>query len=177
MSNRRNNRLNANRMLRARKILAYVSERIEPATDLENNSTNPAPAPPLPPPAARPVSPPTPQFSSNNPYASYATPPSSSASDNPFASPDDDSDTEAEPAEPAPLRPEDYLELYCNNQLISPKMTLASIRAHVWKSGGDVVLMYKANGRKKILHAPQLSGSVHGSISGDEGATGAGAAS
>lgn len=30
-----NNRLNANRMLRARKILAYVAERIEPAPSKE----------------------------------------------------------------------------------------------------------------------------------------------
>lgn len=36
-------------------------------------------------------------------------------------------------------------------------MTLASIRAHVWRGGGDVVLYYKANGRKEIKHAPQAS--------------------
>lgn len=29
-------------------------------------------------------------------------------------------------------------------------MSLATIRAHVWKSGNDVVLYYKANGRKEI---------------------------
>lgn len=33
-------------------------------------------------------------------------------------------------------------------------MTLASIRAHVWRGGGDVILYYKANGRKEIKHAP-----------------------
>ncbi|KAK0645315.1 UBP9-binding protein [Lasiodiplodia hormozganensis] len=85
-----NNRLNANRMLRARKIMAYVAERIEP-------------------------------------------PP--------------------EQPDPNALRPEEYLELYCNNQLISPTMTLATIRAHVWRGGGDVILYYKANGRKEIKHA------------------------
>lgn len=163
-------------MLRVRKILSYVSERIEPASDLSNKSTNPAPAP-VPaqapthasPPAAvvttsaistSPQSPTSP-FSSNNPYARYVSPP---ADDNPFASPDDPVEPEVStapvpalaPAAPtAPLKPEDYLELYCNGQLIPPKMTLATIRAHVWKSGGDVVLMYKANGRKQILHAPQ----------------------
>lgn len=31
-----NNRLNANRMLRARKILSYVAERIEPAPEKED---------------------------------------------------------------------------------------------------------------------------------------------
>lgn len=93
-------------MLRARKILAYVAERIEPAS---------APAPPQAP----------------------ADP------DDPFADPI-----------PEPLRPEHYLELYCNNQLIPAKMTLATIRAHVWRGGGDILLYYRANGRKAILHAP-----------------------
>ena len=32
-------------------------------------------------------------------------------------------------------------------------MTLASIRAHVWRGGGDVLLYYKANGRKQIKQA------------------------
>jgi hypothetical protein len=29
-------------------------------------------------------------------------------------------------------------------------MTLATIRAHVWRGGGDVMLHYKANGRRNI---------------------------
>ena len=29
-------------------------------------------------------------------------------------------------------------------------MTLATLRAHVWKSGTDVLLYYKSNGKKKI---------------------------
>lgn len=71
----------------------------------------------------------------------------------------------AERIEPAPtepdvdaMRPEEYLELWCQNQLIPPKMTLATIRAHVWRGGGDVMLYYKANGRKKILHATGAAG-------------------
>lgn len=35
-------------------------------------------------------------------------------------------------------------------QLLPPTMTLASIRAHIWRGGGDVLLNYKANGRKEI---------------------------
>ncbi|KAF1944543.1 WD40 repeat-like protein [Clathrospora elynae] len=93
-----NNRLNANRMLRARKILGYVSERIEPAPTQE--------------------------------------------------------DLEKAADKGGVLRPEEYLELYCNGQLIHPTMTLASIRAHVWRGAGDVILLYKANGRKEIKHAP-----------------------
>ncbi|KAI9826081.1 MAG: hypothetical protein M1832_000530 [Thelocarpon impressellum] len=87
LTNYRNSRLNANRMLRARKILAYVAERIE-------------------------------------------TPP--------------------EQPDPDALKPEDYLELYCQNQLVPCTMTLATLRAHVWKTGGDVMLYYKSNGRKPI---------------------------
>jgi WD repeat-containing protein 48 len=48
-------------------------------------------------------------------------------------------------------------------------MTLASIRAHVWRGGGDVLLFYKANGRKQIKQTPYLGpqsgappGPVHG---------------
>jgi WD repeat-containing protein 48 len=66
------------------------------------------------------------------------------------------------------LKPEEYLELYCQkmvctcshqttsypsanlNQLIPPNMTLATIRAHIWRSSGDMVLYYKANGKKEI---------------------------
>jgi len=29
-------------------------------------------------------------------------------------------------------------------------MTLATLRAHVWKGGADVMLYYKSNGRKKL---------------------------
>ncbi|EAA26970.3 hypothetical protein GE21DRAFT_3416 [Neurospora crassa] len=85
-----NNRLNANRMLRVKKILAYVAERIDPPADPEN--------------------------------------------------PDSDA-----------MKPEEYLELYCNEQLLPNTMSLATLRAHVWKGGNDIVLHYKANGKKEIL--------------------------
>lgn len=29
-------------------------------------------------------------------------------------------------------------------------MSLATLRAHIWKGGSDVVLYYKANGRKEL---------------------------
>ncbi|KAI0802301.1 WD repeat-containing protein [Xylaria sp. FL0064] len=85
-----NNRLNANRMLRVKKILAYVAERIE---------------------------------------------------------------TSPEEPDPNALKPEEYLELYCNDQLLPNTMSLATLRTHVWKGGNDVVLYYKANGRKEIPKA------------------------
>jgi WD repeat-containing protein 48 len=74
-----------------------------------------------------------------------------------------------------PYKPEEYLELYCQNtvssradstsvrtaslfvrltrvlmQLIPPDMTLSTIRTHIWRSGADMVLIYKANGKREI---------------------------
>lgn len=80
-------RLNANRMLRAKKIVSYVAERID--------QPNP-----------------------------------------------DASDTDA-------VNLEEYLELYCQNTLVPPNMTLATIRTHIWRSSGDMVLFYKPNGKKE----------------------------
>ncbi|EMC91801.1 hypothetical protein BAUCODRAFT_305390 [Baudoinia panamericana UAMH 10762] len=114
-----NNRLNANRMLRAKKILAYVAERIEPAQPEDKGQ------------------------------------------------------------DPDALKPEEYLELWCQNQvrssfpviavfgslliftqMVPPSMTLATMRSQLWRGGGDVVLYYKANGRKEILHAPQQPSAI-----------------
>lgn len=33
-------------------------------------------------------------------------------------------------------------------------MSLATLRAHVWKGGNDVILYYKANGKKEIPFPP-----------------------
>lgn len=82
-----NSRLNANRMLRTKKILAYVAERIEPAPENSEERT---------------------------------------------------------------LRPEEYLELWCQGHLVSPNITLATLRVHIWRTGGDVMLYYRANGKKPI---------------------------
>ncbi|KAL2016016.1 hypothetical protein VTK56DRAFT_4346 [Thermocarpiscus australiensis] len=90
-----NNRLNANRMLRVKKILAYVAERIDPVPEGQQ-----------------------------------------------------------ERADPNELKPEEYLELYCNEQLLPNKMTLATLRTHVWRGGSDIILHYKANGRKEIPMPP-----------------------
>lgn len=130
----RNARLNANRMLRVKKILAYVAERIE-----------------------------APQEGEQDPDA---------------------------------LKPEEYLDLYCYEQvsstLLSQKrqanfqeklpvtMTLATLRAHVWKGGADVMLYYKANGRKElVLNKPAVSETAAEAettatpVSGQDGAPGA----
>ncbi|KAL6852190.1 hypothetical protein J3F83DRAFT_561492 [Trichoderma novae-zelandiae] len=91
-----NSRLNANRMLRVKKILAYISERIEPEQE----------------------------------------------------------------EDPDALKPEEYLELYCNDQLLHPTMNLATLRTHVWKGGSDILLYYKANGRKEILPLPSANSAL-----------------
>ncbi|KAF9915766.1 hypothetical protein BX616_005440 [Lobosporangium transversale] len=41
------------------------------------------------------------------------------------------------------LRPENWLEILCNDQVLSPTMTLATVRTHYWKTGSDVVLTYR----------------------------------
>jgi len=33
-------------------------------------------------------------------------------------------------------------------------MSLATLRAHVWKGGNDIVLHYRANGKKEIPNPP-----------------------
>jgi WD repeat-containing protein 48 len=120
-----NSRLNANRMLRAKKvssclpsmtypalafpklislssqILAYVAERIE-----------------APPPQARPATAdarPSGEEGAAAPEAASAPPPAPE-----------------ELQRGADLRPEEYLELYCQNIRVDPNMTLATLRVHVW---------------------------------------------
>ncbi|ESZ94707.1 hypothetical protein SBOR_4901 [Sclerotinia borealis F-4128] len=84
-----NARLNANRMLRVKKILAYVAERIEPL---------------------------------------------------------------GEQPDPKDCKPEDYLELFCYEQKLPISMSLATLRAHIWKGGADVMLYYKSNGKRSIKY-------------------------
>lgn len=36
-------------------------------------------------------------------------------------------------------------------KLVAPTTTLATLRAHIWKANGDVVLYYKTNGKKPSL--------------------------
>lgn len=75
-------RLNANRMLRVKKIISYVAERIE---SLPGNLS------------------------------------------------------------PEKMKPEDYLELYCYDKKLPMNMTLATLRAHIWKGGADLILTYKVS--------------------------------
>ncbi|KAJ5279412.1 hypothetical protein N7478_004784 [Penicillium angulare] len=92
-----NSRLNANRMLRAKKVLAYVAERIDP-----QNAEDPEDGMP----------------------------------------------------------PEEYLELYCQKIYCPPNMTLATMRSHLWRTSGDMILHYRPNGKKEIRPPPHLTNNV-----------------
>ena len=57
-------------------------------------------------------------------------------------------------------------------------MTLATLRAHVWKGGADVMLYYKSNGRKKlvlekpaepVVEADAVVGAVTPAVAAQEG--------
>ena len=51
---------------------------------------------------------------------------------------------------PPTLSPVLHLANQIHVQLIPPNTTLATIRVHIWRTGGDVILYYKANGKKEI---------------------------
>lgn len=129
-------------MLRARKILLYIVERIE-----EQPAPPPTPLAPSSPTSASTTSPSTPHPTAVAAAATSSTTSSTTPTPTPTT-------TTAATSDPPALRPEDYLELYCNNTPVPPTMTLATVRTHVWRGGGDVLLYYKANGRKEIKIAP-----------------------
>ncbi|KAF3179641.1 hypothetical protein TWF788_006945 [Orbilia oligospora] len=99
-----NNRLNANRMLRARKIVTYIYDRLDPL---------PAQA----------------------------------------GGPGTDFGNEKR-------KPEDWLELIIKDEVVPLNMTLATMKAHVWRTGGDVVVHYRIKDgeepieRVKVVEAP-----------------------
>ncbi|KAK9451855.1 uncharacterized protein V1518DRAFT_436369 [Limtongia smithiae] len=45
-------------------------------------------------------------------------------------------------------KPEEWLELVCQNQVLDNLYTLATIRARIWRQGGDVVLLYRRKADK-----------------------------
>jgi len=50
-------------------------------------------------------------------------------------------------------------------------MSLATLRAHVWKGGADVLLYYKSNGRKLINFEKVLNSATDTSTSAAQAAT------
>lgn len=107
-------------MLRARKILAYVAEKLEALSTTPPGTAN---------------SPTTHPASSSTTIASGISSTTNSSSG-------DDAE--------AALKPEDWLELYCQNQVVPLKMTLATMRTQIWKGGSDVALFYRMNGKRKL---------------------------
>ncbi|KAF3923958.1 hypothetical protein ABW21_db0200359 [Orbilia brochopaga] len=90
-----NNRLNANRMLRARKIITYIYDRLDPL---------PAQA--------------------GGPGTNFGD---------------------------ERRRPEEWLELLVKDEVIPLNMTLATMKAHVWRTGGDVVVHYRIKGGEEPI--------------------------
>lgn len=41
--------------------------------------------------------------------------------------------------------PEQYIDILCNNKVLSPTHSLATVKAFFWKSGDDIVLNYRIN--------------------------------
>lgn len=41
--------------------------------------------------------------------------------------------------------PEHYIDVICNNKVLSPTHSLATIKAFFWKSGDDIILNYRIN--------------------------------
>ena len=76
-------------------------------------------------------------------------------------------ETPSEQPDPEIIKPEDYLELYCQDQLVPHNTTLATLRAHVWKTGGDVILYYKSNGKRPELEERERVGKERAAV--DEG--------
>ncbi|TPX32848.1 hypothetical protein SmJEL517_g04124 [Synchytrium microbalum] len=112
-------RLSANRMLRVRKLLAYVVDKLD-----------------LHPPGV--VKPDTKHMRSLSGQSTGATL---------FA---------AQMAAAADLgwtreKPEMWLEMLCHDKPVPPKMTLATIRAYLWKSGGDLVLSYRYSPKPQTI--------------------------
>ncbi|KAF9357749.1 hypothetical protein BGX26_003145 [Mortierella sp. AD094] len=58
------------------------------------------------------------------------------------------------------LRPENWLEILCNDQVLSPTTTLATIRTHYWKAGSDVVLTYRYKLRTAGTPAPVVASNL-----------------
>jgi WD repeat-containing protein 48 len=57
------------------------------------------------------------------------------------------SSSESEGSEKSEERipPEQYVDILCNNKVLSPTHSLATVKAFFWKSGDDIVLNYRIN--------------------------------
>ncbi|CAJ0839971.1 8448_t:CDS:10 [Entrophospora sp. SA101] len=103
-----NSRLSANRMLRVRKILAYIVDKLvlaQPDNSIITDQLSPT--------------------------------------RRSFSKSDDDDNKESDEHKKISLKPETWLELLCQDQVLPPTMTLATIKTHVWKLPGDLTMTYR----------------------------------
>ncbi|KAF9353785.1 hypothetical protein BGX34_011387 [Mortierella sp. NVP85] len=152
-----NPRLTAPRMLRIRKVIAHVVEKLALSPPKRTTAPIPGSTPSI-----------APGQNDSQPDSSNASlqsnlakgephdngnpsqsgmPHESASTEGPVAlaktKEQEEEEEEEEYMRQQALRPENWLEILCNDQLLSPTMTLATIRAHYWKSGSDVVLTYR----------------------------------
>ncbi|RPB21524.1 WD40 repeat-like protein [Terfezia boudieri ATCC MYA-4762] len=139
-------RLNANRMLRCRKVIGYVAERLPPEYAL--------------------TLPLEPKTDGAPPATEGGVATTAMATETETAT-----ETATLPVPVEPLKPEDWLELVCQGQVVHPNQTLTTLRSHIWKSGGDVALYYRRKDWKKMQEAKEEEeqrGSVEGArVSGE----------
>lgn len=145
-----NARLNANRNLRIRKVMAYVAEKLElhqtsrapsisgasqaAETDTQPSSPSQATA------GAADASLPAVKLNGPTPGHSRAASETSVASQSTHSS---SVPTQQGQQTTLGLDPERDIEVLCGDVVLGGRMTLAMVRTHYWKSGGDVVLSYR----------------------------------
>ncbi|KAI8809974.1 hypothetical protein BJ742DRAFT_770779 [Cladochytrium replicatum] len=119
-----NSRLSANRMLRVRKLIAYVVERLEISPPLSVHKA----------------------LALAGIIPGYEVPKSPSGPQVEGGAPGGTGSTESFHNEKGPtvvIKPEMWMELVCYDKPVHHKTTLATLRHQVWKSGGDLVLTYR----------------------------------
>ncbi|KAG0300854.1 hypothetical protein BGZ98_008820 [Dissophora globulifera] len=163
-----NTRLTATRMLRVRKVAAHVAEKLaltppkrDPSTLSTTTTTTAADAQGsnnarMPLESVREESHEGSSSTSTLPAAPPRVYNASSRSDpalnansasNNNAAPSKSKEEEEEYATQEAFRPENWIEILCNDQVLSPNLTLATIRTHYWKTGSDVILTYRYSQR------------------------------
>jgi len=74
-------------------------------------------------------------------------------SDNPETSGSSESDGSENGKSEERILPEQYIDIICNNKVLAPHYSLATVKAFFWKSGDEnIVLQYRVNPKYASLH-------------------------
>ncbi|KAG8892608.1 hypothetical protein FRB99_002587 [Tulasnella sp. 403] len=107
-------RLTAGRILRVRKVLQYVRDKLEPIDNARNLTSKPASALAV----------------ACDPKDARAQPPQAAASS-------------GAPPVPEEAKLEDTYELLCNEMALPVTMTIGAVRHYVWRQGGELTMYYR----------------------------------